>query len=168
MTVLPFNDEEEVLVRANDSPFGLSAGVFTNDLNRAHRMVGALDAGTMWINNYNLAPTEMVSFFLGFQKFWLFLFFVLGFDKGKRKDKRRCTNLLTHILSLSLSVFCFSFPLPLYSLSLSLSLSLSWQPWKGFKQSGLGQENGSGCIHYWTKEKSIYMETGDVEDMFPK
>ena len=66
MTVLPFNDEEEVLVRANDSPFGLSAGVFTNDLNRAHRMVGALDAGTMWINNYNLAPTEMVSSFLGF------------------------------------------------------------------------------------------------------
>jgi betaine-aldehyde dehydrogenase len=62
MTVLPFDDEEEVLERANDSPFGLSAGVFTKDLNRAHRMVASLDAGTMWINNYNLAPTEMVKF----------------------------------------------------------------------------------------------------------
>ena len=94
MTVLSFETEEEVVRRANDTPFGLSAGIFTENLSRAHRLAGSLEAGTMWINNYNLAPTEM--------------------------------------------------------------------PWRGFKNSGLGQENGSGAINYWTKEKSIYVETGEV------
>lgn len=58
MCVLPFDSEDEVLARANDSDFGLSAGVFTRDLQRAHRMVAKLQAGTTWINNYNLAPVE--------------------------------------------------------------------------------------------------------------
>lgn len=59
MSVLPFDTEEEVLARANDSEFGLSAGVFTKDLQRAHRMVANLQVGTSWINNYNLAPVEL-------------------------------------------------------------------------------------------------------------
>ena len=47
------------------------------------------------------------------------------------------------------------------------NLAPTEMPWKGFKDSGIGQENGSGCIDYWTKPKSIYVETGDVETMFP-
>lgn len=59
MTVLSFRDEEEVVRRANAGPFGLSAGVFTRDLARAHRVIAALDAGTCWINNYNVTPVEI-------------------------------------------------------------------------------------------------------------
>uniref|UniRef100_A0AAV1UX50 Aldehyde dehydrogenase domain-containing protein n=1 Tax=Peronospora matthiolae TaxID=2874970 RepID=A0AAV1UX50_9STRA len=58
MCILPFDTEEEVLARANDTTFGLSAGVFTKDITRAHRMIDELQAGTTWINNYNLAPVE--------------------------------------------------------------------------------------------------------------
>ncbi len=56
MTVLPFNDDEEVVARANDTEFGLSAGVFTRDLNRAHRVIAKLQAGSCWINTYNITP----------------------------------------------------------------------------------------------------------------
>jgi betaine-aldehyde dehydrogenase len=59
MSVLTFEDEEEVIRRANDTPFGLSAGVFTRDLARAHRVIARLQAGTCWINNYNVTPIEM-------------------------------------------------------------------------------------------------------------
>lgn len=59
MAVLDFETEDEVVARANASEFGLSAGVFTRDLARAHRVVGRLEAGTCWINAYNLAPVEM-------------------------------------------------------------------------------------------------------------
>lgn len=59
MTVLPFDDEEEVVARANATPYGLAAGVFTNDLARAHRVADRLEAGTVWINAYNLTPIEM-------------------------------------------------------------------------------------------------------------
>jgi len=59
MCILPFDSEEEVLQRANATQYGLSAGVFTKDLQRAHRMIAMLEAGTTWINNYNLAPVEL-------------------------------------------------------------------------------------------------------------
>ncbi len=59
MSVLPFDTEEEALRRANDTEFGLAAGVFTSDLTRAHRVVAAFEAGTCWINTYNLTPIEM-------------------------------------------------------------------------------------------------------------
>ncbi len=58
MSVLDFDTEEEVLARANDTEFGLAAGVFTNDLTRAHRIVAGFEAGTCYINTYNLAPVE--------------------------------------------------------------------------------------------------------------
>jgi betaine-aldehyde dehydrogenase len=59
MTVLEFNDEDEVIARANATEFGLAAGVFTNDLTRAHRVIAQLQAGTCWINHYNVTPIEL-------------------------------------------------------------------------------------------------------------
>jgi len=58
MAVFAFEDEDEVIARANDTPFGLSAGVFTRDLARAHRVIGRLEAGSCFINSYNDAPVE--------------------------------------------------------------------------------------------------------------
>ncbi|WP_027255732.1 betaine-aldehyde dehydrogenase [Leisingera aquimarina] len=58
MSVLDFDTEEEALSRANATEFGLAAGVFTSDLNRAHRMAAGFEAGTCYINTYNLAPVE--------------------------------------------------------------------------------------------------------------
>ncbi|WP_170561959.1 betaine-aldehyde dehydrogenase [Ruegeria atlantica] len=58
MSVLDFDTEEEVIARANGTEFGLAAGVFTNDLTRAHRIVAGFEAGTCYINTYNLAPVE--------------------------------------------------------------------------------------------------------------
>lgn len=59
MCVLDFDHEDEVIERANGTEFGLSAGVFTSDLTRAHRVADRLEAGTLWINTYNLAPVEV-------------------------------------------------------------------------------------------------------------
>ncbi len=59
MAVLDFDDEDEVVARANDTVFGLAAGIFTSDLTRAHRVIAALDAGTCWINTYNITPIEL-------------------------------------------------------------------------------------------------------------
>ena len=58
LSVLDFEDEAEVLLRANKTQYGLAAGVFTLNLTRAHRMVKALEAGTCYINTYNDAPVE--------------------------------------------------------------------------------------------------------------
>jgi betaine-aldehyde dehydrogenase len=59
MSVLEFNDEQEVVRRANGLDVGLAAGVFTRDLTRAHRVIAALEAGTCWINHYNVTPIEL-------------------------------------------------------------------------------------------------------------
>ncbi len=58
MAVLDFETEEDAIRRANDTEFGLSAGVFTRDLSRAHRVIGQLEAGSCYINSYNDAPVE--------------------------------------------------------------------------------------------------------------
>ncbi len=58
MAVLDFESEEEAITRANDTEFGLSAGVFTRDLSRAHRVIARLEAGSCYINSYNDAPVE--------------------------------------------------------------------------------------------------------------
>ena len=98
LAVLTFTTEEEVIARANDTEFGLSAGVFTNDLKRAHRTVAQLQAGTTWINNYNLAPVET--------------------------------------------------------------------PWGGYKQSGVGRENGPAGVDSWTQMKSVYVEMNSIESPY--
>ena len=59
LTLLTFDDEDEVVARANATEFGLAAGVFTNDLARAHRVIARLQAGTCWINHYNVTPVEL-------------------------------------------------------------------------------------------------------------
>lgn len=59
MSVLTFTDEDEVIARANATEFGLAAGVFTRDLARAHRVIAKLQAGTCWINHYNVTPIEL-------------------------------------------------------------------------------------------------------------
>ena len=58
-SVVQFESESDVIDRANNTIFGLAGGVFTKDLNRAHRVVGALNAGSCYINTFNLAPAEV-------------------------------------------------------------------------------------------------------------
>ena len=59
MTVLPFENEEEVIARANATPYGLACGIFTRDLRRAHRLAAEIEAGVCWINHYNVTPVEL-------------------------------------------------------------------------------------------------------------
>jgi len=59
LSMLVFDEEDEVIGRANNTRFGLAAGVFTSDIARAHRVVSRLRAGICWINNYNITPIEM-------------------------------------------------------------------------------------------------------------
>lgn len=94
MSVYPFETENEVIERANNTRFGLAAGIFTKDLNRAHRCAANIKAGSLYINNYNIYPTEL--------------------------------------------------------------------PFGGYKMSGLGRENGTVTLEYFTQLKTIYVEGGDV------
>lgn len=93
MAVLPFDTEDEVLARANDTHYGLSAAVFTKDFARAHRVANALQAGSVWINDYNVTPPEV--------------------------------------------------------------------PFGGYKQSGVGRENGLATIEHFTQLKTIYATLDD-------
>ncbi len=52
MSLLPFDTEEEAIALANDTPYGLGSGVFTQDVARAHRVSGRLRAGICWVNTY--------------------------------------------------------------------------------------------------------------------
>ena len=58
LSVLDFDDEGDVVERANNTEYGLSAGVFTRDISRAHRVISKLQAGSCFINSYNDAPVE--------------------------------------------------------------------------------------------------------------
>jgi len=95
MCLLEFDEEDEVVGRANDTDFGLSAAVFTNDLTRAHRVIAQLQAGTCWINQYNVTPIEL--------------------------------------------------------------------PFGGYKQSGIGRENGHAAIDHYSQLKSVYVALGDID-----
>ncbi|TMP46036.1 betaine-aldehyde dehydrogenase [Pseudoalteromonas citrea] len=59
MSILVFDDEAQVIARANDTHLGLAAGVFTKDIQRAHRVIHQLKAGICWINAYGNSPAEM-------------------------------------------------------------------------------------------------------------
>ena len=54
VTAIPFSDPAEVLAQANDSVYGLAAGIWTRDIQKAHRLASQLRAGTVWINCYNI------------------------------------------------------------------------------------------------------------------
>ncbi|TVT51588.1 aldehyde dehydrogenase [Amycolatopsis rhizosphaerae] len=98
-SLIRFHDEDEAVRIANDTQFGLAAGVWTGNVQRAHRVAGRLRAGTVWINNY------------------------------------RKTSYAT--------------------------------PFGGYKQSGLGRENGADALREYTEEKSVWVDTGQgVKDPF--
>lgn len=98
-SVLRFGDEADAVAIANDTEFGLAAGVWTGSVARAHRVAARLQAGTVWVNNY------------------------------------RKTSYAT--------------------------------PFGGFKQSGLGRENGADALREFTEEKSIWIDAGQgIKDPF--
>ncbi|WP_016854497.1 betaine-aldehyde dehydrogenase [Halomonas smyrnensis] len=98
MSILAFDDEEEVIRRANDTAYGLAAGVFTEGLNRAHRVIHRLEAGICWVNTWGESPAEM--------------------------------------------------------------------PVGGYKQSGVGRENGVETLAHYTQTKSVQVEMGAFESVF--
>jgi len=64
MCILPYNDKadnflEKLVARANDTPMGLAAGVFTKNVDRAHQVMEKLEAGICWINTWGDSPAEM-------------------------------------------------------------------------------------------------------------
>jgi betaine-aldehyde dehydrogenase len=95
MSVLRFTDENEVIKRANNTDYGLAAGIFTTNLAKAHRVIKQLQAGICWINNWGASPAQM--------------------------------------------------------------------PVGGYKQSGIGRENGLETLHHYTQTKSIFIELGDID-----
>jgi acyl-CoA reductase-like NAD-dependent aldehyde dehydrogenase len=97
---MPFSEEEEVIALANDTPYGLAAGVWTSDIKRALRVAREIRAGTVWVNTYGWNFTEA--------------------------------------------------------------------PMGGFKQSGIGRENGDAVIDAYTEVKNIVIETAESGslDMF--
>ena len=54
LTIFSFEEEGEVIARANNTPYGLAAGVWTQNLARAHRVAAALKSGVVWVNTYNM------------------------------------------------------------------------------------------------------------------
>ena len=59
MSVLSFRDEDEAIRRANNTPLGLAAGVMTQNVTRAHRVIHQLQAGICWVNSWGASPAEM-------------------------------------------------------------------------------------------------------------
>ena len=57
LAAIDFADLDEAIARANDSPYGLAAGVWTRDIKKAHHVARRLQAGTVWINTYNVYDT---------------------------------------------------------------------------------------------------------------
>ncbi|WP_436348463.1 aldehyde dehydrogenase [Natronorubrum sp. FCH18a] len=98
-SVLTFSDEAEVLELANDSQFGLAAGIWTEEMRQAHRVADALEAGTIWVNEYR----------------------TLSFNA----------------------------------------------PFGGYKDSGLGRENGLEGLEAYLQEKTVWFDlSGTVDDPF--
>ena len=93
-----YDDEDEAIRRANDTEYGLAAGVVTQDLARAHRAIHRLEAGICWINTWGESPAEM--------------------------------------------------------------------PVGGYKQSGVGRENGLTTLAHYTRIKSVQVELGDYASVF--
>lgn len=65
-SIMRFNTEDEVVERANNSVYGLAAGIITNDVKRVHRIAQKLRVGTVWVNTYNSLDTAQA--FGGFKQ----------------------------------------------------------------------------------------------------
>ena len=52
--IAPFDDEDEVIARANDTNYGLACSLYTRDLSRAHRVAPQIEAGLVWVNSWFL------------------------------------------------------------------------------------------------------------------
>lgn len=98
MSILSYQTEDEVIQRANNTTFGLAAGVVTPDINKAHRIIHQIEAGICWINTWGESPAEM--------------------------------------------------------------------PVGGYKQSGVGRENGISTLSHYTRVKSVQVELGDFQSIF--
>ena len=98
MSILVYDDEEEVIRRANNTEYGLAAGLITENISRAHRVIHQLQAGICWINTWGESPAEM--------------------------------------------------------------------PVGGYKQSGVGRENGLMTLQNYTRVKSIQVEMGNYTSVF--
>ncbi len=59
VTAMSFKDTDELVSRANDTVYGLAAGVWTRDIQKAHRIAKSIKAGTVWINCYNIFDAAM-------------------------------------------------------------------------------------------------------------
>ncbi|KAL8758411.1 MAG: hypothetical protein Q9184_003938 [Pyrenodesmia sp. 2 TL-2023] len=59
LTILTYDSVEEAITRGNATPLGLAAGVFTKDLNMAHKVIARLEAGITWVNTWGESPAEM-------------------------------------------------------------------------------------------------------------
>ncbi len=57
LAAITFDDEDDAIAQANDTPYGLAAAVWSRDIGRAHRVAGRLKAGTVWVNTYNRYDT---------------------------------------------------------------------------------------------------------------
>jgi aldehyde dehydrogenase (NAD+) len=58
MSIIPFNDMDEVIARANHTTYGLAAGVWTRDIKKAHAVANSMRAGTVWVNCYHVLDTR--------------------------------------------------------------------------------------------------------------
>jgi phenylacetaldehyde dehydrogenase len=59
VTAIPFDDPSDLISQANDTMYGLAAGIWTKDISKAHRTADQLKAGTVWINCYNIFDAAM-------------------------------------------------------------------------------------------------------------
>jgi aldehyde dehydrogenase (NAD+) len=58
LSIIPFDDEEEAVRIANDTPYGLASGVWSQDINRCLRMTRAIRSGVVWVNTYRVAAPQ--------------------------------------------------------------------------------------------------------------
>jgi acyl-CoA reductase-like NAD-dependent aldehyde dehydrogenase len=66
LSAISFTDEDEAIAIANDTVYGLAAGIWTNDVNRAHRAARAIRAGVVWVNTFDMG--DITSPFGGFKQ----------------------------------------------------------------------------------------------------